>query len=172
MTDDDRISQEDRELVSKLRASMRRQDTDDADCPSAMDLAAYVDGRARDKAERIEAHLALCPRCLRAVIDARRLIAEPPMPAPKAVLDRAKALRRPAVLRWSVVVRWGAAVAASLLIGLAGLLAGSSLHRARAESEAKLVAEITFQLAAADTGQTTNGDNLFEVLAVQEEAQR
>jgi len=165
MNANDHTSQEDRELVHKLASRRHRR----SDCPTLADLAAYVDGTMdAEEAERIEAHLADCPTCLDTVLDARERVDAPPMVAPKAVLDRAKAVV-PVRSAWQPVVRWAAAVAASIAIGFAGLAAGSSVHRARRTQEARVTAEITFQLATADQSRAEIAEDPLRVLLLRRE---
>lgn len=53
----------------------------DSPCPEAIDLASYLDGRARgSRRDRIESHLAACGDCRRAVIDLRRMLGAPGVP--------------------------------------------------------------------------------------------
>ncbi|MEW6356152.1 MAG: zf-HC2 domain-containing protein [Planctomycetota bacterium] len=166
MNANDSISAEERKLVARFH----RDRPAEPGCPTLTDLAAYMDGHTDEaETERIEAHLADCPECRKVVIEIRDLLAAPAMVAPKAVLDRAKALAPLRERRWLAVARWTAAVAASILIGLAGLLAGSSVYQNRRQAEERLTSAITFDLVALDAGQDVTGDNVFEILAAQDE---
>jgi len=153
------------------RAGPPQADENDA-CLDASDLAAYVDGRARgEDLAHIESHLAVCDRCLAAVRDARALVAQPAGIVPTELLSRVKALvpagaAQPAAARpkarrrigswvglaggegaWKTALRWACAAAAAALVGLAGFLAGSATYRSRQAADAKLVAEVSFELA-------------------------
>ena len=175
-----------------LRAKRRRAAAPDA-CPDAGDLAAYVDRKLRgDDLARVEAHLASCDRCLQAVGEARELLAEPATLAPAELLTRAKALvaaestprtgAKPAARRkvggwlglrggasrWKTALRWGAAVAAAVLVGFAGFSAGSATYRSRQAADARLVAEVSFDLAAtAEDDLLLLGGDLELLLAAQ-----
>jgi hypothetical protein len=97
-------------------------------------VAAYVAGGLdAQEAERLEAHARDCPTCAAAVADARRLddclsnLFVSARPAP-ALEDRAVTRLRAAPPRWPVLARrarWAGAVAAVLLLGVVGALAGS-----------------------------------------------
>ena len=103
-------------------------------CPSLVDLAGYLDGRAtEDAVEAIEAHLAQCADCLDAVIEVRALM-----------LERLDARRGGVIqsLRWAG--RWGLAAAASLAICVVGYRAGQSSFGAGSVSGDDLVTEMTF----------------------------
>lgn len=69
---------------------MRRHETKAGPgrCPEAMDLAAYLDGRAEARRRKgLENHFAYCPSCRRALLDLRRILAAPDedQPAPEAL---------------------------------------------------------------------------------------
>lgn len=62
-------------------------------CPGPAELAAYLDGACRRAArDRIEEHLRICPACVGAVAELRRLLRAGPAPAPAAVFERARGL--------------------------------------------------------------------------------
>jgi anti-sigma factor RsiW len=122
-------------------------------CPDPRLLAAYIDGTATDaEVQRIDGHLAACPACLATVGEIRSLLAAPPMPAPKAVLDRAKALVPAAHVaaapaRWSAIGRWAAAAAAAVIVGYLGFVAGHATWLGREALADTLVCETSFGLA-------------------------
>jgi len=123
-------------------------------CPSELELAAFADALASE-AERtsIEAHLAHCPLCLEAVVEARHLAAaaedglKPALQTP-LVVARAQALV-PARRRrtWRLAAGWAAAAAASIALGFAGLRAGAAI-RDRAHAEARVASEVAFDAPA------------------------
>jgi len=123
------------------------------DCPTAADLAAYVEARCDDAGrDRMEAHLAACPRCLGAVREARALLAAGPMLAPVRLVARAKALvpDSAAAARWRWAIRWAATAAAAIVIGLAGFFAGESTYQTRRTTEAAVARTIAFDLGELD----------------------
>ncbi|MHC5022688.1 MAG: anti-sigma factor family protein [Planctomycetota bacterium] len=112
------------------------------DCPDALTLASYLDGRA-GPAERqsVESHLAACPECLLAVREARSIAGADPssIEVPPGVLAAARALvdhdaasagdamrRRLVFPDWRAAARWSVAAAAMLIICLLGYQAGLS----------------------------------------------
>ena len=132
-----------------------------AGCPSAADLAAYVDGRISKKRRRaIESHLAECDSCLEAICETSELRTEhvqAMIPAPPQVIEAAKALvsesSRPAVKShqtgwriadWLAMGRIGAAAAASLAICILGYLTGERSFAADGAAANELVPEMTF----------------------------
>lgn len=145
-----------------LRAGRRRIEPDQA-CLDAADLAAYADGRTRgDQLDRIEAHLAACEECLSAVQEARALRRAPPPVAPPELVARAKSLvaaratawrklgswvgLRGRQGRWHRALRWAGGIAAAVLVGLAGFFAGSATYRSRQAADARIAAEVSFEL--------------------------
>ncbi|NOZ22618.1 MAG: hypothetical protein GXP25_16195 [Planctomycetes bacterium] len=166
MSGNDSINPEERKLVARFHQGRQVA----RECPDLSDLAAYVDGNTNaDETACIEAHLADCRECRRAVIETREIITEPTRVAPKTVLDAAMVLTVLRLRRWPIVARWTAAVAASFLIGLAGLLAGSSVYRGRQQAEEKVTSAITFDLVALDSSQATIENNVFEALVEEDE---
>jgi len=118
-------------------------------CPGELALAAYVDGLASESdGERIETHLAACPSCLDAVVEARQLATAAAAQAPARVAARAEALvtaRRALGLprTWRRAASWAAAAAAAVAVGFGGLRAGSAL-RDRGQTAAWLASEVAF----------------------------
>jgi len=129
-------------------------------------LDAYFDGEATsEEARAIEAHLAACLPCRRAVAEAHLLAEalsgpEPPLPPgfPVRVRERAVGNRLPAAPLWWLFLPpvWRAGVAAAFVLAI---LTGSWLGRTLAPKptlEAELVAvfnapETTAMLAVPDT---------------------
>jgi anti-sigma factor RsiW len=138
---------DERQLVERFARGLRQAP---ASCPSELELAAYADGRASEaEAVRIEAHLALCAKCLEGVIQARQLAAATPA-APSQLTSRAKALVagwRPTSVRrrWRTVASWAAAAAAAGALGFAGLRAGTAASKARQEAAASVGTELSFE---------------------------
>jgi len=140
----------------------------DEQCIGELDLASYVDGlaSARDL-ERVEAHLASCSRCRRALLDARRPLGKPAAPEGRFV-ERVRRLvpgRRPS--RWRRVAGRVAAAAAVAATGLAGLQAGSALRRGRLSRDSVVLAEVTF-----GSGEPLAAGDLLEDLPTQVEEPR
>lgn len=119
-------------------------------CPDEQDLAAFLDGRAETQAERIEAHLVDCARCLEAVLEARQAEGEPlPMlPEPlrqrlQAIVARETTRRRPL----GAVAGWAALAAALLLAGSTGFVLGMRTFADRRDAAQRMSAELSFGLA-------------------------
>jgi anti-sigma factor RsiW len=108
-------------------------------CPDAMDLSAWLDGRADEQAaNQIELHLTSCPACIDAIGELRVVLAQDGQrraAAPRIVLYHAKALganRRPATVpsvlawpHWAVgATRWAAAAMVLLAITYGGFRGG------------------------------------------------
>jgi len=118
------------------------------ECPDAMRLASYIDGRVdAAEAERFEAHLAACAACRRALRETRELLAGGPAMTPPKLVASAKALVAAKRVRLRRVAGWAAAAAASVAIGLSGFFAGSATQRGRQLAEARVVEEASFGLA-------------------------
>ena len=149
-------SPQERRLWKRYSASHRPRP---GPCPDAVELAAYIDGRASPRqVEHIEEHLLACPDCLQAVREARELTsAEVTTFVPPEVIAAAKAAlaspaeragQRPgkylrAALVWRIG-RWAAAAAAALIISYGGFRIGQGTYRQHAAVEAALVAELSF----------------------------
>ena len=118
-------------------------------CPDELELAAYVDGLASE-AERtsLEAHLARCPLCLEAVVEARRSAGDTVREAAPLVVARAQALVAARQQRtWRAAAGWAAAAAASIALGFAGLRAGAAM-RDHTHAEARAASEVAFEAPA------------------------
>ncbi|MHC4414667.1 MAG: zf-HC2 domain-containing protein [Planctomycetota bacterium] len=153
------------------------------ECPSLIDLAAYIDRRASESQRRaIEAHLAQCSGCLKAVGEIGLRPADrhdPSAPAPPSVIESAKALvPGPACARhsyrfrlpdtgWPAMARWSATAAASIAICFVGYQAGSR-SLAPQESTA-LVGEMSFGVLSPPNGDEPELDRFALAL---EEASR
>ena len=141
----------------------------DGECLDELALASYLDGLADAReVERVDSHLASCPRCRRSLLDARGLRGEPA--APEGLLGARARRLVPAWprSRWQRGAGWVAAAAAAVVIGLAGLQAGSAFHRARVRTDGVLLTEITF-----GSGEPTPAADMLEGLVEQaEEARR
>ena len=105
-------------------------------CPSALELAAWVDGRATGSdARTLETHLALCGVCREAVAGIRRERADVAgrlIVAPANVVAAAKTLVETAppssglrIADWLRVGGWGMAAVASIAICVVGYQVGS-----------------------------------------------
>jgi len=163
MNESERQDAVDRRLWQRLKAG---PPAPAGPCPEGLLLAAWLDGRATaGEARRVEAHLAACPACLAAARDLRRLLDAPPMVAPRAVVDRAKALVGEAVgavcaagagraravrlaAGWRGIAQWAATAAAALAVGYLGFRAGQTAYGG-ADPVAALVREASFGLADA-----------------------
>lgn len=165
----DSINQSDR---SAARAALRAAGPA-GPCLDEMALASYVDGRVGSRErDAVEAHLAGCPRCLRAVREARELLAQALAMPPLAVLRRAGALRPApkvgvAATAWSRVAVWSASAAAAVVFGTVGLLAGSGLGASRGQASVRTDREVAFDVARAPGGAVA--DDALEVLLDVEE---
>ena len=130
-------------------------------CPSAGDLAAYLDGRlGKDERDAMESHLAACRTCLAAAREVRSLLdaqGETLIAPPQSVIDAARALvaapSRPATVPaqrgfrladWRPAARWGLTAAASIAICFVGYHVGESVFAVRGAAEDQLIAEISF----------------------------
>jgi anti-sigma factor RsiW len=144
------------ELARQFLAALDRQPA--SACPDTPRLAAYLDARLdpRETAQ-LEDHLAACPTCRRAVIEARELLAEPgELPTPGLVAGAREVVRRiePQGSRsspWSRVPRWAAAAAAVVALGVAGLKAGETVRRAQAPARTEPAVVMPFTLTEVDT---------------------
>ncbi len=105
-------------------------------CPPALELAAWVDGRAAGPdAQAVETHLAACGICREAVAgirQARADVAGSLIGVPANVIAAAKTLVEPVPARsglriadWLQVGGWGMAAAASIVICVVGYQVGS-----------------------------------------------
>jgi anti-sigma factor RsiW len=118
-----------------------------AKCPSAVDLAGYIDGRCidEDQAGAIEFHLAQCSDCLAAVRDLRlmqldgigahasmQLVAPHVLQAAMALFpaDGLSGARSTTDQRWWRAVRRASAAAAAVGLGVLGYHVGGSLPSA------------------------------------------
>jgi anti-sigma factor RsiW len=109
-------------------------------CPSPVDLAAFIDGRAApEQAARLNDHLAMCASCALALSDVRLLAPEQGQTmtfVPPRVIDAARGLvsdsraevitARRLALRLRLGAGWGLAAAASLAICLTGYQLGQA----------------------------------------------
>lgn len=124
----------------------RRSQAEPSPCPAPEELIAYLDGMAADDCcDRIEHHLADCPRCLSAIVQMRQLAEHPPeaislssdeaVEAVKALMIKSQAGTSPShppldrrvlsLLGSRPHQRWAAA-AAFMITATGGLLAGLS----------------------------------------------
>ncbi len=114
------------------------------ECPDAMLLAAWLDGRCdSSESERVEAHLAVCEACLAAVVELRTPLDEAATPVSLRMVERAAGL----VPRWraATLLRLTAAAAVVVAACGAGFLAGDSAARKRWQAETTLAAELTLE---------------------------
>jgi anti-sigma factor RsiW len=123
-----------------------------ATCPSAVDLAAYLDGRLAE-AERdvLEAHMALCGPCRELVYEGRENTPDEPLAfVPTSLIETIRALRwsAPAAQRrgWAATARWSFAAAASLAMALLAFQAGASSAGAARPAEDVVLSEMSFGL--------------------------
>jgi anti-sigma factor RsiW len=127
MPERDDANEDDRSLWRRHAA--RRSAPGDA-CPDEGTLAAFLDGRApAGERERLEAHLALCPRCLAATLESARIDQFPLAPVSGAHLER---LTRAVAAAQGEPLRLPAwlAIAAALLLTLgSGFLLGARATR-------------------------------------------
>ena len=127
-------------------------------CPPAIELAAWIDGRAAGpERDMVEAHLAQCAECREAVGGirlAREGVADSLAGAPERVKEAARMLvgaslepreGRLHLAGWQTIGRWGMAAAASVAICVAGYRAGGSWPAAAGADEVVLV-EMSFGL--------------------------
>lgn len=143
------------------RASDAAQAMDD--CPSALDLAAFIDGRCDAAAKaRIESHLIACAMCQAAMADvtaALQVLNESPAFVRPQALERARRLvsaSSPEVIvishRLSVTramrigTGWGVAAAAALAIGLGGYQLGQAAGPSVQLSEDAVLTAMSFGL--------------------------
>jgi anti-sigma factor RsiW len=131
-----------------------------AACPPAIELAAWLDGRATDpQRDAIEAHLAGCAECIDAVGGirlAREAVAGSLAGAPDRVKEAARMLvgaspgpreRRMQLAGWQTIGRWSMAAAASVAICVVGYRAGESrLAFDAAGADKVMVGELSFGL--------------------------
>ncbi len=105
-------------------------------CPPALELAAWVDGRATGPdAQAVETHLAQCGNCREAVAGIRRagadvagsLIGVPAnvIAAAKTLIETVPPSSGPRISDWLQVGGWGMAAAASIAICVVGYQVGS-----------------------------------------------
>jgi anti-sigma factor RsiW len=121
-----------------------------SDCPEALDLAAFVDGRlAPSQRDAIEAHLAACGGCLDLVLGASAAIE----PAGAEVVARARSLapvrRTQRVSRLRIGARWFAAAAAAIVVCAGAFRLGSASAAPAAPAES-IIADATFGMLASD----------------------
>jgi anti-sigma factor RsiW len=145
-------------------------------CPTDLELAGYLDGRLGDAGQsRVEAHLADCPACLEAVLEARALLEADAAGfiAPAEAVRRAQSLvpgssqeqdvYRAAVRPWLAPswTLWGqrtAAAVAGLALCLVGFRVGSMPSGAalQAEHEQLFLSEASFGLYGVNEGVDEN----------------
>ena len=120
---------QDRSLWAQYTARARS----DSPAPPPLDpnlLAAYLDGSAEPRdVELVEARMAADPALLDEVMALRQIADLESTPAPRAVLNRAKALAHRHT--WLPRMRWAAAAAALLLACLMGYSTGQGYRNAR-----------------------------------------
>jgi anti-sigma factor RsiW len=136
-------------------------------CPELLDLAAYLDGRAREhEAGAIELHLARCSACLEAVREFRQSRSDGEQSlalVPPRVIEHAMALA-PATLspQWWVASRRAAAIAASIAICAVGYQIGGAMASTSASaSSADDTATAFFGLLDEDSELESADDLLF-----------
>lgn len=157
---------DERRLAEKLRQALPRGKP--VSCPNGRALSAYLDGRLSEaEAVLFEEHLVACAACRRALVEARRLLAEPAALAPSGLTARAKALvAAPSApvqaWGWRAVASWAAAAAAAIALGVAGLNAGSQAGRPQPSATTDLVSALPITLASTTVPTT---DELFARLA-------
>jgi anti-sigma factor RsiW len=112
----------------RRRAAGRRAPADA--CPGEGALAAFLDGRTPpDERERLEAHLALCPRCLAATLESARIDQVPPAPVSGELLARLTRAVAAAQGEPLPLPAWLAIAAALLLTLGSGFLLGARAMR-------------------------------------------
>ncbi len=129
-----------------------------ATCPPALELAAWVDGRAvGSDAETVETHLARCGDCRQAVAAIRqarpdaagRLVVAPArvVAAAKMLVGTAPARTGLRIADWLQVGGWGMAAAASIAICVVGYQVGSGRPTPdTAAADDVLLSEMSFGL--------------------------
>ncbi len=155
MTDDQPHPDDERRLWAQCAAA---KPAARSACPPAIELAAWIDGRAAGpERDMVEAHLAQCAECREAVGGirlAREGVAGSLAGAPERVKEAARMLvgaslepreRRLHLAGWQTIGRWGMAAAASVAICVAGYRAGGSWPAAAGADEVVLV-EMSFGL--------------------------
>ncbi len=152
MTDHDPIDPLEQQLWARFAGPPSPPGARGAVCPSALELAAYVDGRL-EEAERdaLEEHLARCAVCRESVDETRVAGAGEPMLFVTAALAesiRALVGSRPAAQRrgWAAAARWSFAAAASFAMALLAFQAGASSAGAARPAEDLVLGEMTFGL--------------------------
>ncbi len=127
-------------------------------CPPALELAAWVDGRAAGPdLEAVETHLAACSICREAVAGIRQahadvagsLIGVPAniIAAAKTLIETAPPSSGPRIADWPQVVGWGMAAAASIAICVVGYQVGSGRPMLdNVATDEILLSEISFGL--------------------------
>jgi hypothetical protein len=108
------------DLLRLLRARKSGQGQRSWRCPDEADLAAYVDARLADRAQRrLEAHLADCVFCLDRVVFLLRREVSPEPEVPPGLLARARDLGADGKeARWWAEWRWRTAAAAAACVVL------------------------------------------------------
>jgi anti-sigma factor RsiW len=154
MTDHDPIDPQEQQLWARFAGppSPPGAGAEAGACPSAVDLAAYLDGRLAE-AERdvLEAHLALCGPCRELVYEGRETAADEALAfVPPSLIETIRALRRssPAAQQrgWAAAARWSFAAAASLTMALLAFQAGASAAGAARPAEDVVLSELSFGL--------------------------
>ena len=80
---------EERAIWERYRAG---RTADEAVCPDANALAGWLDGHLSDRErDNVERHLAVCPDCIRAVLDVRSMLESGPIETPAGLAQRLKA---------------------------------------------------------------------------------
>jgi anti-sigma factor RsiW len=143
------------------RASSAVPITDE--CPSAVDLAAFIDGRwDRATAARMEAHAITCVSCAALAADVKAIEQSirhtPPFIHPRMIeracglvadsTDSAPVIRRRLTLAGAIRVGtgWGVAAAAAIAIGLGGYQLGQATGPGSRVSDAEVVTAMSFGL--------------------------
>jgi len=177
-----------RRLVSEPGEAVRAFSA--ASCPTPLELAAYIDGRADEQlAERIDVHLVRCAECLALVREARSIQSEQSdslIFVPPHVLEAAMSLMkgeskqtcgvvggdafqtrtaRRRIALWISITQRGAAAAAAIAIGVLGHHVGASLSTpaalaSAADSSTQTSTDLSFGLDPAVDDLSTETDLL------------
>jgi predicted anti-sigma-YlaC factor YlaD len=171
MTHDGMDNLDEQKLWSALRLPAPSRPARPGKCPSQAELACWLDGTASaELAERIDTHLTACPECLAAISEVRGLLrGGRPVLVPPEVLAAGRSLVAPDVAgargwkrRLMPAMRWAAAVAAAVVVGYCGYLAGGQTWRYRDAAEAAVVAEASFGIS--EPAAHAPADDLDELL--------
>lgn len=126
-----------------------------ANCPSLIDLAEYLDGRASlQAAEAVEFHLARCAMCLEAVREVQQMRHDSGhslVLVPTHVIEQAMSLApAPAVPQWWIATRRAAAVAAMLAVCAVGYQVGAAIAGAPSSAASTDATSLFFGLTDED----------------------